>query len=361
MSERPAAKSASIGNRAQRRIAFEPITDGTRPADAIQAQVRGLIASQQIKAGDRLPSERDLSEQFGVSRNSVRQAVRSLADAGLLEVKKGVNGGAFIRDGGASAVRASFGDLYALGTLQPAHLTEARLLIGVEVVRLASERASEDELAQLEQNVRDAERAARTGDLDLRSELNAEFFSLLARMTHNPVLQIVMDAVTEVTLKFAVHPSSRSAMPFGRQLLDDLRAGDANGAAERMREHLARLQKIYLAGDVARARSAGDAAPASGKSRAAPARPAKSAVKPAAKPAVKLAAKPAGGMAAKVASKGTAKGTAKGVTKGATKGATKVAARPAPKPAAKAAAKSSAKPGAKPATKGGAVKRAPAR
>jgi len=242
-----------------RRVAFKPVGEGARPADHIQAQIRKLIASRKLKAGDRLPTERELAEQFVVSRNTVRQAIRSLADGGLLEVKKGATGGAFIRGGGAAAVRAGLADLYSLGTIQPSHLTETRILIGVEVVRLACERHTDEELAELERNVELADEAAKAGDAPRRTAFNLEFYRILARMTQNPLLEIVTDAVMTITLRFVedfMRTSNATVMPFRRKLLEDLRRRDADAAAERMREHLLRLQKIYLDEVAARGGSA---------------------------------------------------------------------------------------------------------
>ncbi|HSV46773.1 MAG TPA: FCD domain-containing protein [Ramlibacter sp.] len=227
---------------------FTRITDN-RPADGIHSQIRALLASRRLVAGDRLPSERDLAEQFGVSRNSVRQALRSMVDSGLLDMKKGAAGGAFVRDDGGTAVRAVLTDLYTLGTIQPSHLTEVRMLIGVEVVRLACERATEEEFDALERNVESAAEAARVQDLPMRTAINLEFYRMLARMTRNPLLEILTDAVMAITQKFVeefMRTGNTTVMPFRRKLLEDLRARDVEAAAERMRDHLLRLQKIYL-------------------------------------------------------------------------------------------------------------------
>lgn len=254
--------SKTTAARKSRRLAFKPV-NSTRPAEAIQAQIRKLIASRKLKQGDRLPTERELSEQLEVSRNTVRQAIRSLADGGLLEVKKGATGGAFIRGGGGDAVRAGMIDLYSLGTIQPAHLTEVRLLIGVEVVRLACERGSEEELLELEGNVALADAAAKAGDAPLRTRINLEFYRILARMTHNPMLEIVTDAVMAITAQFVedfLRTSNITVMPFRRELLKVLRQRDVEAAAELMREHLLKLQKIYLAEVAVRQRASGKSA-----------------------------------------------------------------------------------------------------
>lgn len=228
---------------------FKPVI-GTRPADEIQSQIRALLASQRLKEGDRLPSERDLSDQFSVSRNTVRQALRSLADSGLLDMKKGAVGGAFIRNGGGDAVLAGLTDLYALGAIQPEHLTEVRILVGVEVVKLACQRGTEEEFAALEANVALAEQAVRDKNIPLRTDINLEFYRMLARMTRNPLLVILTDAVMAITKTFVeefMRTSNPTVMPFRRKLLRDLHARDVEAATDRMREHLLRLQKIYLA------------------------------------------------------------------------------------------------------------------
>lgn len=244
----PASRTSRPARRGGKAL-FSRITD-SRPADAIHSQIRSLLASRRLVTGDRLPSERDLAEQFGVSRNSVRQALRSMVDSGLLDMKKGASGGAFVRDDGGTAVRAVLTDLYTLGTIQPSHLTEVRLMIGVEVVRLACERATDEEFDALERNVEEAAEAARVQNLPLRTAVNLEFYRMLARMTRNPLLEILTDAVMAITQKFVeefMRTSNITVMPFRRKLLDDLRARDAEAATERMRDHLLRLQKIYLA------------------------------------------------------------------------------------------------------------------
>ncbi len=172
-------------------------------------------------------------------------------------MKKGATGGAFIRGGGAAAVRAGLVDLYSLGTIQPAHLTEVRVMIGVEVVRLACERGTEEDLAHLARNVALAQEAVKAGDIPRRTAINLEFYRILARMSHNPLLEIITDAVLVITARFAEDFSRTSntvVMPFRRKLLEDLRKRDGLAAAERMRGHLLRLQTIYLSEIAARNR-----------------------------------------------------------------------------------------------------------
>ena len=229
-------------------LEFEPVM-GNSPAVEIAAQIRERISSQLLKIGDRLPSERALESQFQVSRNSIRQALKSLAHMGLLEIRKGQAGGAFVKGGGSDAINVAVSDLFHLSTISPSDLTEVRVIIGVEVARLACLRATEEEIDDLEANVVAAEQAVRQGNTKLRTELNLEFHRKLARMTRNPLLATLTATVINLTHEFGkdmVPMTDRSVMPLRRHLLAHLRARDAVAAAAEMHTHLLRLQRYYL-------------------------------------------------------------------------------------------------------------------
>jgi GntR family transcriptional repressor for pyruvate dehydrogenase complex len=230
---------------------FRPVAT-RRAFEEIAAQIRGQLASHALQAGDRLPAERRLAEQFRVSRNTLREALRSLEIAGLLELKKGATGGAFIKEGGGDAVIAGMSDLYQLGAIRPQHLTEARLVIGTEVARLASARRTKEDLAALAANVEGAQAATDKGNLVRRAEINYEFHRLLARATKNPVLIILTDALMEMTRQFVErigYQPNAYVMPSRRRLLARLQAKDGDGAAREMQSLLRRLQRNHLALD----------------------------------------------------------------------------------------------------------------
>lgn len=231
------------------RPAFRPIAT-RRAFEEITSQIRTRLASQSLKTGDRLPPERDLADQFGVSRNTLREALRSLEIGGLLELKKGAAGGAFIREGGGDAVVAGLSDLYRLGSIRPEHLTEARILIGTEVARLACARRTAADLKALEANVAEAEAASKAGDPARRAEIHYAFHSLLARAAKNPVLTILTDALMEMTRHFVEAVGYRPnpyVLPSRKRLLTALRDKDGDAAAKEMASMLKRLQRFHLA------------------------------------------------------------------------------------------------------------------
>ena len=228
---------------------FRPVAT-RRAFEDIAAQIRGQLARHALRAGDRLPAERRLAEQFRVSRNTLREALRSLEIAGLLELRKGATGGAFITEGGGGAAVAGLADLYHLGAIRPRHLTEARIVIGAEVARLASQRRSDADLDALARNVEAAEAATAEGDVARRALINYEFHRLLARATGNPVLIILTDALMEMTRHFVErvgYMPNRYVMPSRHRLLAQLRARNGAAAAREMTTMLKRLQRFHLA------------------------------------------------------------------------------------------------------------------
>lgn len=221
-----------------------------RAFEAVADQIREQLASGALQPGDRLPSERDLAESFSLSRNTVREALRSLEIAGVLEFRKGATGGAFVREGQGDAVIAGFSDLFRLGAIKPADLTEARLIVSVAATRLACERSSDEDLEALRENLRQSEKAVEQGDVQARVQINLEFHRLLARAARNPVLVILTDALVDIhkhMLEVLSPISDSVVMPSRRRLLKHLIARDADKAAAEMEAQLKALQRHYLA------------------------------------------------------------------------------------------------------------------
>jgi GntR family transcriptional regulator, transcriptional repressor for pyruvate dehydrogenase complex len=242
----PAAESGAASARPT--PAYSPVQT-RRAFEAVADQIRSQLASGALQPGDRLPSERDLAESFDLSRNTVREALRSLEIAGVLEFRKGATGGAFVREGQGDAVIAGFSDLFRLGAIKPADLTEARLIVSVAAARFACLRANEEDLEAMKENVRESEAAVAQGDVRERVRINLEFHRLLARAARNPVIVILTDALVEIheQLLEVLAPLPDSAvMPSRKRLLKHLIARDEEKAVAEMETHLKALQKHYL-------------------------------------------------------------------------------------------------------------------
>jgi GntR family transcriptional regulator, transcriptional repressor for pyruvate dehydrogenase complex len=228
---------------------FQPIRT-PRAFEEIARQIRAELSERRLRAGDRLPSERAMAEQFGVSRNTLREALRSLENAGLLRLRKGAAGGAFIRESTGDAVIAGFRDMFNLGAISPGHLTEARVWIESIAVRAACERATRDDIEALKANIVAAERAAHADeDFYGQAAIHLDFHRILARATKNPVMVIVMESLIDVMQHFirAIGQNQNPwVLPSRRRFMRRIEARDADGAVAEMEQHLRRINRYYL-------------------------------------------------------------------------------------------------------------------
>jgi GntR family transcriptional regulator, transcriptional repressor for pyruvate dehydrogenase complex len=221
----------------------------TRAFEEIAAQIRGELAAGRLQVGNRLPAERALAEQLGVSRNTLREALRSLEHAGLIRLMKGASGGAFIREGSGEAIATGLIDLYHVGAIRPDDVTEARIWLESIIVREACVRATAEALVELRQNIDEAEAAALRGDFPARATTHIAFHRILARMTENPIMIIVMDGVLDVLHHFVRsigEYENAFVLPSRRRFLKHMEEGNVEGAVAEMESSLKRLQRTYL-------------------------------------------------------------------------------------------------------------------
>lgn len=230
-------------------LEFRPIKT-PRAFEEIATQIRKELSNRRLRAGDRLPAERALAQQFGVSRNTLREALRSLENAGLLRLQKGATGGAFVRESTGDAIVTGLRDMFHLGAIAPEHLTEARVLIESSVVRVACERATPADIAALWANIAAAEKAARDKtDFYAQAALHLDFHRVLARATKNPLMEIVMEALVDVMQHFIQAIGQKRnpwVIPSRRRFMKHFEAGESDAAVAEMEEHLKRLNRHYL-------------------------------------------------------------------------------------------------------------------
>lgn len=236
---------------------FKPVPASADAKDNIAQQVRNQLASGRLAVGSKLPAERTLAEQLGVSRNTLREALRSLENAGLIEFRKGVTGGAFIQNGQGDSIAAGLLDMYHLGAIKPRELTEARVWIESAVIAAAMQRATKADIKALHDNVSATERALKDGDFAQRAALNVEFHRLLAKSTKNPIMIIVMDGILGVLTEFIRSIGEYEndfVMSSRRRFMRYFEAGDVDGATTEMESVLRKLERTYFARDTSKRR-----------------------------------------------------------------------------------------------------------
>jgi GntR family transcriptional regulator, transcriptional repressor for pyruvate dehydrogenase complex len=165
---------------------FAPVSVA-RASSSIADQIRQAIVTGKLDQGERLPPERELAEQFGVSRVTVRDALRALEAMGLIEVRVGARGGAFVTVPSGSIVGQTMSDMMMMSAVTPEDIVEARLVVELGTVTLACARATDDDIAALNELAERSE-AALAGKTYTR-ELSWDFHALVAKAAHNGAIE----------------------------------------------------------------------------------------------------------------------------------------------------------------------------
>jgi len=192
---RGVTRTSSSFERLKVRRTFEVIVD----------LIKERIFSGTYKPGDRLPPEREFADVLGVGRPAVREAYRALELIGILEIRKGKQGGAFITEQDHRLVTQTLGDLIRLRQVGLAELTEARLILEKDVAELAIQRAVPEDVAKLRANIDSAIAQSHSGIT--ASEENLRFHTLLGEMSGNPILAMMLASIMDL-LRLVIRAAS---------------------------------------------------------------------------------------------------------------------------------------------------------
>lgn len=224
-----------------------PVSGG-RASQQIVDQIVTLLRSGELEAGHRLPSERQLAEAFGVSRVTVRDAIRILQARGLMEVKVGVSGGAFVTAPTADVLGERLSDVLAMSDIAPEEVAEARVVMELGILDLALKRATTEDLAALREICERAEQTIADGSYD--RQLASDFHARLAVASQNWAVTQVAESFRGPLRMAALRerePSDdahqRTAEDH-RAILEALERGDRDGARESMVRHLTRQTSL---------------------------------------------------------------------------------------------------------------------
>jgi DNA-binding FadR family transcriptional regulator len=222
---------------------FDKVSVG-RISETIVDQIRQLMRQGHLRPGDRLPAERDLCERFGVSRVTVREALRMLESSGLVEIRVGARGGAFVTVPTSEHIGDGLADMLSLSALTAADVTEVRLILEVGIVPIVCDRATEDDLAALEQICERSREAIRVGEYTM--SLSAEFHARVAQSTHNPALAMLVESFRG-PIMMSLEQAKATAPEMGilgteehEAFTQAVRRRDPDEATRIMREHLQR-------------------------------------------------------------------------------------------------------------------------
>jgi len=162
---------------------FKEIKKNKKLYMLVVEQIQELIEEGKLKPGEKLPSERELSSQFGLSRSSIREALTALEIMGLLEIYSGL--GTFVSKNVKNSATDNFDDLE--DSVSPTEIVEARKIIEPQLAKLAAQRATKEDLEEIRANLEKAE-ALGNDNIEEFERLDEEFHLLIAKAAYNEVL-----------------------------------------------------------------------------------------------------------------------------------------------------------------------------
>jgi GntR family transcriptional regulator, transcriptional repressor for pyruvate dehydrogenase complex len=222
---------------------FAPVR-GQRMSGEIVGQMLALIRNGRLQEGDRLPAERELATQMGVSRVTVRDALRVLEVMGLVTIRVGSAGGAFIRRPSADVIGENVFNLLTMGLFEPQQIAEARLVLELGILDLAVERVTDEDLEALTDICRRSREAFEAGDYD--RELAVAFHTRLARATKNEAIAMLSESFAGPLSMAAVRATqvrkdaNRRTIEEHEQIVRALRDRNPERASRVMITHLLR-------------------------------------------------------------------------------------------------------------------------
>ena len=216
-------------------------TDGAGSADQVVAYVRDLIEHKRLRPGDRLPPERDLAEQIGVSRPTLRMGLHALAAMGCVQSRHG--SGTYIPKGPPALGSEPLSLLAALHDFTHAQMYDARRILEVGAAGLAAECATPEQVASLAEEV--ASLFASMDDPQRFLVHDIDFHRGVAAASGNPIIAAVVEMVSALyyeqrrdTAAQASDRDLRDAAASHREIYQAIRARDAEAARRAMNEHL---------------------------------------------------------------------------------------------------------------------------
>jgi GntR family transcriptional regulator, transcriptional repressor for pyruvate dehydrogenase complex len=221
------------------------IVRSSRLYEQIVQQVEESIHKGGMKAGDQLPPERELAQQFGVSRTAVREAVKALREKGLVEAYHGR--GTFITDGTSYSMRQSLDRMLRVGQGEGSgFLAEVREILEPEIAAMAATRSDAEDLASMREQVGIMDHARKDPDAFIEADL--DFHLALAEAAANPIILSLIDSIVGLLREqrmgiFQVEGGPERGQYHHKRILEAIVHKDPAGAREAMKAHLQQVRE----------------------------------------------------------------------------------------------------------------------
>ena len=217
-------------------------------SEEIVRQIKEMIGQGTLRPGDRLPAERALAEKFGVSRTTVREAIKVLAETGNLESRQGA--GTFVRE----IVRPDsvVADMFSRSKPDVRDVFETRKMIEPEIAAIASGNALPDDIDRLEAILHEQEAAINAGRSG--ADCDQQFHELLAEMSGNQLLRelvsVLHDGLTETRAEdFQSKERQKASLVAHWAIVVAIKQGHGMQAERAMRDHLEEVERIVFSNE----------------------------------------------------------------------------------------------------------------
>lgn len=217
-----------------------------RISDQVAEQIRTLISEGELKPGDKLPSERELSKKIGVGRLSLREGLRILESMGILKTSYGSDSGTYVSQIGQNTLTEKFLELLSFTDSSIEQLAEARLEISMINLKYFIERADDEDIVKLEECLKQTKKTIESGIS--AKESNMRFHELIAQGSKNPIFIALHGALLVLLRQFLSkfeHPARQSIdiLESNENIMKYLKKRDLENARIALRNHHAYLQK----------------------------------------------------------------------------------------------------------------------
>jgi GntR family transcriptional repressor for pyruvate dehydrogenase complex len=227
--------------------AFKPAKREKIPS-LIIGQIRTAIMQGKYKPGQALPHERDLIEQFKVSRHTLREALRALEAMGLIYIKRGASGGPYVSEIDFDTAREYFTSFMHFQNISRTDLSELRLFMEPYIARKVAQTATDEDIAALEGIQEKCQQLIDQGKSLVGAEAEVLFHVYLAKQTKNAIMWVIMDFINNLLaqLKIEMNPGldfSHKVLKAHQKILNAIKKHDPDQAERAMRRHIIEVNK----------------------------------------------------------------------------------------------------------------------
>ena len=229
---------------------FQKIGSKLTLSQRIERTIENAIREKKLVVGDKLPTEREMCESFGVSRTALREALRRLSARGLISIHKG--SGMYVKEINIEDAVKTLNLYYDLkfdrNLLE--QIIEVRRLFEPEIAGLAALKRTEENLAELEENLVEFENE-NPDDTQKEADLDNKFHLIITKSTSNPIMQVTMEPIYSLLPRMRnyiygnIEGEKEITLKYHRKILEAISNQDSEKATIEMKNHLARTREIY--------------------------------------------------------------------------------------------------------------------